>query len=113
MKSTQAALLVVLLVVQGYTHVQGNLQIAKRLVDNIPHTGRLDNALKTHSGAAVVAAEQQSLPAAGTSTVSSSIFNLAKTILGAGVLSLPSGIAAFTDKPDGLLPARYASTMRY
>lgn len=105
MKSTQAALLVVLLVVQGYTHVQGNLQIAKRLVDNIPHTGRLDNALKTHSGAAVVAAEQQSLPAAGTSTVSSSIFNLAKTILGAGVLSLPSGIAAFTDKPDGLLPA--------
>ena len=30
----------------------------------------------------------------GTSSVSSSVFNLAKTILGAGILSLPSGIYA-------------------
>jgi amino acid permease len=41
----------------------------------------------------------------GTSDVSSSIFNLAKVILGAGVLSLPSGIAAFSDSTDALLPA--------
>lgn len=41
----------------------------------------------------------------GTSDVSSSIFNLAKVILGAGVLSLPSGIAAFSDSKNALLPA--------
>ncbi len=41
----------------------------------------------------------------GTSGISSSIFNLGKTILGAGVLSLPSGIAAFTDSVNGIIPA--------
>jgi sodium-coupled neutral amino acid transporter 11 len=33
------------------------------------------------------------------------VFNLAKTILGAGILSLPSGVAAFTDNVSGLVPA--------
>lgn len=51
--------------------------------------------------AAVVKA---SIPA-GTADISTSIFNLAKVILGAGVLSLPSGIAAFSDSSDALLPA--------
>jgi sodium-coupled neutral amino acid transporter 11 len=41
----------------------------------------------------------------GTSSVSTSIFNLGKTILGAGVLSLPSGIATFTDSANGIMPA--------
>ncbi len=41
----------------------------------------------------------------GGSDVSTSTFNLAKTILGAGVLSLPAGIASFTDKKEGLFPA--------
>ncbi|RYH30910.1 hypothetical protein EON65_03950 [archaeon] len=41
----------------------------------------------------------------GSSTISTSVFNLAKTILGAGVLSLPFGVAAFTDSPQGLIPA--------
>ena len=41
----------------------------------------------------------------GTSTVSSSIFNLAKCILGAGVLSLPSGIALFSDSKKAIVPA--------
>lgn len=34
-----------------------------------------------------------------------SVFNLAKTILGAGILSLPSGIAAFSDSRSSLLVA--------
>ena len=38
----------------------------------------------------------------GDSDVLPSIFNLAKTILGAGVLSLPSGVAAFSSNPSAL-----------
>jgi len=41
----------------------------------------------------------------GSSTISSSILNLAKTILGAGILSLPYGVAAFSDSPSVLLPS--------
>lgn len=42
---------------------------------------------------------------AGNSDVPTSVFNLAKTILGAGVLALPSGVAAFSDTSLGLVPA--------
>ena len=38
-------------------------------------------------------------------TVSELIFNLVKNIVGAGVLSLPVGIAAFADAPSAVLPA--------
>jgi amino acid permease len=38
-------------------------------------------------------------------TISSSTFNLAKSIIGAGVLSLPSSVAYFSDKPASLIPA--------
>lgn len=39
------------------------------------------------------------------SDIGPSILNLAKTILGAGVLSLPSGIALFSDSKQALFPA--------
>ena len=52
----------------------------------------------------VQAATTHELPE-GTSDISSSIFNMAKVILGAGVLSLPAGIAAFSDSTDALIPA--------
>jgi len=41
----------------------------------------------------------------GSSTMPKSIFNLVKSIVGAGVLSLPSGIAAFSNNPSALIPA--------
>lgn len=41
----------------------------------------------------------------GSSSVSSSIFNLAKCILGAGILSLPSGVARFSYDTSGLVPS--------
>lgn len=41
----------------------------------------------------------------GEATVAASTFNLAKSIIGAGVLSLPSGVAFFSDSPTALLPA--------
>ena len=44
-------------------------------------------------------------PAPATSTVAASSANLVKSIVGAGVLSLPSGIAAFADVGAALAPA--------
>eukprot|EP00934_Nitzschia_sp_Nitz4_P005814 Nitzschia sp. Nitz4//scaffold7_size249615//72914//74456//NITZ4_001158-RA/size249615-augustus-gene-0.5-mRNA-1//1//CDS//3329558385//5804//frame0 len=41
----------------------------------------------------------------GGATVSALCFNLIKSIVGAGVLSLPSGIAKFADAPSGVVPA--------
>eukprot|EP00566_Odontella_aurita_P009656 CAMPEP_0113538780 /NCGR_PEP_ID=MMETSP0015_2-20120614/7556_1 /TAXON_ID=2838 /ORGANISM="Odontella" /LENGTH=510 /DNA_ID=CAMNT_0000438393 /DNA_START=123 /DNA_END=1655 /DNA_ORIENTATION=- /assembly_acc=CAM_ASM_000160 len=41
----------------------------------------------------------------GSSTMPNHIFNLIKSIVGAGVLSLPAGISSFADAPSGILPA--------
>jgi hypothetical protein len=41
----------------------------------------------------------------GQASLASSTFNLAKSIVGAGVLSLPAGVAFFSDSPSALLPA--------
>ena len=41
----------------------------------------------------------------GRATVSTQVFNLTKNIIGAGVLALPSGIAAFGNAPSALFPA--------
>ena len=42
---------------------------------------------------------------AGTASIPNEIFNLVKCIVGAGVLSLPAGIASFGNAPSALLPA--------
>ncbi len=39
------------------------------------------------------------------SEISASTFNLAKSIIGAGVLSLPSGVAFFADESSALIPS--------
>jgi len=41
----------------------------------------------------------------GTATIPTEVFNLVKSIAGAGVLSLPAGIAAFGNNPSALIPA--------
>mmetsp|Transcript_40319 Transcript_40319/g.59256 ORF Transcript_40319/g.59256 Transcript_40319/m.59256 type:complete len:488 (+) Transcript_40319:83-1546(+) len=41
----------------------------------------------------------------GTATIPNEVFNLVKSIVGAGVLSLPAGIAAFGNAPSALIPA--------
>lgn len=41
----------------------------------------------------------------GDASVASSTFNLAKSIIGAGVLSLPSGVAFFADESSALVPS--------
>jgi amino acid permease len=44
-------------------------------------------------------------PTLGTATIPSEVFNLIKAIVGAGVLALPAGIAAFGNAPSALIPA--------
>mmetsp|Transcript_26348 Transcript_26348/g.47528 ORF Transcript_26348/g.47528 Transcript_26348/m.47528 type:complete len:481 (-) Transcript_26348:192-1634(-) len=41
----------------------------------------------------------------GTASIPNEIFNLVKSLVGAGVLSLPAGIAAFGNAPSAILPA--------
>ena len=41
----------------------------------------------------------------GTATITNEIFNLVKSIVGAGVLSLPYGIATYGNAPSAILPA--------
>ena len=50
-------------------------------------------------------APSSSITKGGEATVATSTFNLAKSIIGAGVLSLPSGVAFFSNSPVALLPA--------
>ena len=48
--------------------------------------------------------EASSFPA-GTASIPAEVFNLIKLIVGAGVLGLPAGIAAFGNHPSALLPS--------
>ena len=45
--------------------------------------------------------------------MSTSTFNLAKNIIGAGVLSLPNGVAYFSDAPSALVPATGTNIIIY
>ena len=53
----------------------------------------------------VMEAKASSVTKGGEATIAVSTFNLAKSIIGAGVLSLPSGVAFFSSSPMALLPA--------
>mmetsp|Transcript_7506 Transcript_7506/g.14995 ORF Transcript_7506/g.14995 Transcript_7506/m.14995 type:complete len:523 (+) Transcript_7506:92-1660(+) len=46
-----------------------------------------------------------SVASGGTATIPNEIFNLVKSIVGAGVLSLPAGISAFGNAPSAIFPA--------
>ena len=47
----------------------------------------------------------------GDASMSSLTFNLVKSIVGAGVLSLPAGIAAFGNAPSAMIPASFLITI--
>jgi amino acid permease len=57
------------------------------------------------SSAPSPAASSSSNKGDGTATVSQEIFNLVKSIVGAGVLAIPAGIAAFGNAPSAVFPA--------
>jgi amino acid permease len=47
----------------------------------------------------------------GETTLVASTFNLAKSIIGAGILSFPGGIAFFSDQPSALIPSLVATVI--
>ena len=47
----------------------------------------------------------------GKSSIAVSTFNLAKSVIGAGVLSLPSGVAFLADESSSLIPASIVCTI--
>ena len=70
-----------------------------------PYT-QTNHVLYMTSDAAVAGSEaEESGSDDGDATVTQLIFNLVKGIVGAGVLSLPAGIAAFSNAPGGVVPA--------
>jgi hypothetical protein len=74
-------------------------------------TGRKRNSMLLASAQQKMTAESPSSAShdlSQGSSVATSSFNLAKSIIGAGVLSLPSGVALFSDQPEALLPSAIA-----
>mmetsp|Transcript_10660 Transcript_10660/g.16002 ORF Transcript_10660/g.16002 Transcript_10660/m.16002 type:complete len:495 (-) Transcript_10660:116-1600(-) len=61
-------------------------------------------AASVASGGAL-ASEESGNNGGGTATIPNEIFNLVKNIVGAGVLSLPAGIASFGNAPSAIIPA--------
>jgi hypothetical protein len=53
-------------------------------------------------GATIISAEAAAASKDGSSDLLTSVFNLAKTILGSGILSLPAAVAAFSDESNAL-----------
>ena len=49
--------------------------------------------------------DETSAKKGGDASIASTTFNVAKSIIGAGVLSLPSGVAFFADETAALVPA--------
>lgn len=66
---------------------------------------RFTKPLYETSEAVIDGGDGDSSEDSGTSTMTASIFNLVKGIVGAGVLSLPAGIAAFGNAPSAVIPA--------
>jgi len=64
-----------------------------------------NHALYMAADAAAASSEVEDSGNDGDATVTQLIFNLVKGIVGAGVLSLPAGIAAFANAPGGVVPA--------
>jgi amino acid permease len=77
-----------------------NLALSHVGVSNLPSL-----STKTYPDDKVIATAAASSSVSGEATIPTSILNLAKSIIGAGVLSLPSGVAFLSDSPVALVPA--------
>lgn len=70
-----------------------------------------DLSLRASDGTIAATTSIPSKPRGGDASIATSTFNLAKSIIGAGVLSLPSGVAFFSDEPLALVPASIITTI--
>jgi hypothetical protein len=72
---------------------------------------RLSSSSALYSSASLSVATDPAGKRGGESSLGVSTFNLAKSIIGAGVLSLPSGVAFFSDQPQALVPSVTIATV--
>jgi len=75
---------------------------------NIPRGGSILRRLPKKT---IADAKLPTLEGEGTASIPNEVFNLIKSIVGAGVLGLPAGIAAFGDAPSAIFPAMILLTM--
>lgn len=75
---------------------------AKNILSSQPNYSTLQMAT---ASASLDAPRDKGQPSSGKAPMSSLIFNLVKSIVGAGVLSLPAGISAFGNAPSAMVPA--------
>jgi len=74
---------------------------ANAKLNNVLNKNAVNLDVRTADMVAIVGASDAKVAVGGSDTASS-IFNLAKSILGAGILSLPAGIASFSDEKSAL-----------
>jgi len=72
---------------------------------NAPFRGRGGYVHKRLQGGAAIAANGEKSKVQTGAPIPASIFNLIKSTVGAGVLALPGGVAAFSDHPSAMVPA--------
>ena len=77
------------------------LNHANAKLNNVLNKNAVNLDVRTADMVAIVGASDAKVAVGGSDTASS-IFNLAKSILGAGILSLPAGIASFSDEKSAL-----------
>jgi hypothetical protein len=85
-----------------------SLRSSKASVEKV-HSRRF--SFSSHAATVAIADEKPAEVSSGEASIASSTFNLAKSIIGAGVLSLPSGVAFFADEPSAIIPSSIICTV--
>jgi amino acid permease len=88
--------------------VATSFAIAKpsRPLSYVNNVNSRQSVTSTYSTTAIAAdGAAQKKESGGASSVATSSFNLAKSIIGAGVLAIPGGVSFFSDSPAALFPA--------
>lgn len=83
------------------TFTVGRQPLAFRPTLQVSSPFKLSSAPSATAEAPLVSKEESG----GDASMPTSVFNLAKSVIGAGVLSLPNGVAIFANDPKALIPA--------
>jgi len=115
MRAFLIAVALTTIAVEGFTTTRTvtSLGINHGIVNNLisePSSKALKRSGKLHMTATTASgsfAEEPDATKGGDASMSNLIFNLVKSIVGAGVLSLPAGISAFGNAPSAMIPASF------
>jgi len=90
------------LLTSTHTVMHSSTLVAKT---SIHSSSRLGNSLTDAVDLPRGGGNSQQPQGGGTATIPNEVFNLVKSIVGAGVLSLPAGVVAFGNAPSAMIPA--------